>query len=203
MPSRPRRANRHLPRHAQLRRAERALNRESRQEARATSRREKFNTLFTALAVLLSLPALAVSLLTYIDQRETEQTSDVKEAARINAWWAVDKKGTGNFVVVNRTLTGVTEVTFSMGTRQPKNLHFGYVSGCTKAIIAVSGDTDDIEVATNERFEFSFYNTLGETWVSEASGLRKTNNPYLLRYGSDLDEERKINYKEESLDSCS
>ncbi|MGV9855861.1 hypothetical protein ACWDWU_45060 [Streptomyces sp. NPDC003442] len=152
--------------------------------------------------MLLSLPALAVSLLTYIDQRENDQTSDVKEAARINAWWEVGERGKGQFVVVNRTLSGVSEVTFSMGTRHPQNLNVGYTSGCTKAIISVSGSTDDIDAATNERLDFSFYNILGETWVSEASGLHKTNNPFRLRYGSDLDDERKVDYKEESLDSC-
>ncbi|MGW2857073.1 hypothetical protein ACWDAZ_35930, partial [Streptomyces sp. NPDC001215] len=140
MPRRLRHPLTRIPLQTHNRRIEKVIEQRSAEEAKIATRRERVNTALSVLANLFAIPALIIGLLTYTDQRQSDEVSAKKEAGRVNFWRDMTTEDNSpqpstTLVVENRSLTSalhtiIVTKTASIGVYD--YFDFSLVPPCTR-----------------------------------------------------------------------
>lgn len=166
MHSRQRSTYRRFRHSAKIRVDRRARN--PRYAANATKGQDRYQSLNTASTVataVIAIAALALSLVTYADQKESEREQDAKEATRVT--WYFD--GTGeqlkHLTIENRSLSPAYEVAVHRmnGGKPVQSFPIELIPPCTRQIYTLSGEGKRLPDA--DEVQLIYRSGTDEIWV--------------------------------------
>ncbi|MFE2962128.1 hypothetical protein ACFXKC_00270 [Streptomyces sp. NPDC059340] len=209
MPSRVPRPRTRIPISSHNRRAESAVKQQAEHEKQVATRREKINTALSLLATALALPALAIGLLTYFDQKNSEEDANKKEAARVSYFWQIDAgEGWGapskDLAVENRGLNPATNVVIAANPKFGKHMVFdlGTISACTRVRIELGKYGAEVDKITSRlKYGMYFTSSTGQIWFNGGKAGMERRNKY-PRLDTDFINFWKLEYRTEPLEAC-
>ncbi|MEU6733971.1 hypothetical protein ABZ929_12335 [Streptomyces physcomitrii] len=170
---------------------ERLTKSEDAKEKKKATRRENINTLIAVSAVLLSLPALGLTVLTYNDQKSNEEEDSVRNAGRVAAWaeWPPHTQdeyavAPAKLVVENRSLELVQDAgVYAYSDNYTNTIDFekvpkysigvGTLPACTRATFSFDDHRKDLKkLISHFSIELYFMDISGQLWTSLRGGGR-------------------------------
>ncbi|MEU5014320.1 hypothetical protein AB0G35_29335 [Streptomyces sp. NPDC021749] len=180
--------------------------------AEESSKHQRISSLTAALGVVLSLPALVLSLVTYLDQRESEHKAGLEAASKVFWYWNFDTEGEKllSVTVENRGLTPAYRTALIVKDKKSGRIKYGYdfdlAKACSKSSYEFTGKHPEAGVdAGNADTELIFYDSIGRLWKStskEGATLISGVNESLHVHTFDAAKKWKLPFKDADLDNC-
>lgn len=206
MPRRLRVPSPRIPLPTHNRRIEKVIEKKSEQETRIATRRERVNTSLAIAANIFAIPALLIGILTYTDQRASNEESDKKEAGRVNYWWEYTEGAPPKSLIIeNRSLNTAMDTVIIVNSGPNRDYDYfdiGLVQPCSKVTYDLKKNGKRVDDMDNWwDIELYFKNPAGDIWSSDEDGVLKK-----VKQFPDLDddyvEKWGLTWETESLDSC-
>ncbi|MER6309453.1 hypothetical protein [Streptomyces sp. NPDC001657] len=172
---------------------------------------QRISSCTAVLGVFLSVPALVISVITYIDQQDSEEKSGLEAASKV--FWYVEggtaDEASPSITVENRSLMPAYHVAILLkdDTGHDKYLYdFTVLRACTKESYDISKHPEALSDINNSRASLIFFDSIGRLWrntmnSSGASLTRGVGEPIHVRAG-DVSAKWKLPQKRKELDNC-
>ncbi|MEU9699540.1 hypothetical protein [Streptomyces sp. NPDC047981] len=177
--------------------------------AKQTVKDQRLNLRIAALVAILSVPSLLISLGGLYLQKQNEDESGTKEAARIN--WSLktapDNITVTGIAIENRSLNPASDVTLINRDGNGGEVHryvFDYIPPCTrKTYTFPKGSTEVVEEFDRPGWvSLYFVDSLGKAWVNDGYVPEEANHDFAADDGKNVIEKFKIRYRSDELDAC-
>ncbi|MCX5266078.1 hypothetical protein [Streptomyces sp. NBC_00199] len=170
---------------------------------------EWLNTASTFFTALIAIPALILALITYQDQKASEDEDARKEASYITWYWMLGSGPDGDptaLIVENRSLRPVYTAVLNIeeDSKENRQVYFidDTVSPCTRVNYSLGDHGADVMVDLNA--EMFFADSLGHLWRTDYEGTLHDLGERNLNWsrGLDMIEEWGLSPKYEDLQAC-
>ncbi|MFF3334169.1 hypothetical protein ACFYWX_32265 [Streptomyces sp. NPDC002888] len=183
--------------------------RAAQEAAEQTAKDQRLNLKIAGLVAILSVPALAVSLLSLYLQVQNENEAGQKEAARVN-WsivWSKDKKKVAGVAIENRSLNPASLTTLIMKDDKGKEVHryvFDYITPCTREVYTYPPRATEAieELDAPGTASLYFVDSTGKLWRNDDFAPREIHHDFVANDGINIIKKYEIPYTTEELQAC-